>query len=105
MRLRVKRSHEVQALVERQNRTPRRIIFSAMTSIDNEIGSTELLREAADPSTSPWRLATLADNSEPDVRMAIAANPSVSLLTVLRLGRDVEPRVRAILAARYGIGA
>jgi hypothetical protein len=76
-----------------------------MTGIDDETGYTQRLREAADPVTSPWRLATLADDPDPDVRMAVAANPSASSLTILRLGRDVDLRVRAILAVRNGIGA
>ena len=76
-----------------------------MTRIDDETRYAQRLHEAADPNTSPWRLATLADDPDPDVRMAVAANPSASSLTILRLGRDVDPRVRAMVAMRHGIGA
>jgi len=74
-----------------------------MTRIDDQTGSA--LREAADPSTSSWRLAALADDPDPDVRMAVAANPSASSLTMMRLRSDVDPRVRAVLSARDGIVA
>ena len=74
-----------------------------MTRTDDQTGY--VLDEAADPDTSPWRLAALADDPDPDVRMAVAANPSASSLTVMRLRRDVDPRVRLVVSARYGIGA
>jgi hypothetical protein len=76
-----------------------------MSRTDNQIGYG--LREAADPDTSPWRLAALADDPDPDpdVRMAVAANPSASSLTVMRLRRDVDPRVRVVLSARNDIVA
>ena len=76
-----------------------------MTRTDDQTGHAQRLHEAADPSTSPWRLAALADDPDPDVRMAVAANPSASSLTVLRLRRDVDPRVRAVSAVRNGISA
>jgi len=74
-----------------------------MTRTDDQTGY--VLDELADPDTSPWRLAALADDPDPDVRMAVAANPSASSLTVMRLRRDVDPRVRLVVSARYGIGA
>jgi len=60
-------------------------------------GRAGALREAADPNTSPWRLAAIANHLDPDVRMAVAANPSASGLTILRLRSDVDPRVRVVL--------
>ena len=80
-------------------------MLSAMPRIDDETGYAQRLREAADPATSPWRLAELADNPDADVRIEVAANPSASSLTILRLGRDVDPRVRAIVAVSNRIGA
>jgi hypothetical protein len=74
-----------------------------MTRTDDQTGY--VLHEAADPSTSPWRLAALADDLDPEVRMAVAANPSASMLTILRLQSDVDPHVRAVVSARSGIGA
>ena len=74
-----------------------------MTRTDDQTGY--VLDEAADPDTSPWRLAALADDPDPDVRMAVAANPSASSLTVMRLRRDVDSRVRLVVSARYGSGA
>jgi hypothetical protein len=101
----VRRRPEVQVAVERPSRSPRPFILAFMTRTDDQTGYAHRLREATDPSTSPWRLAALADDPDPDVRMAVAANPSASSLTILRLGRDVDPRVRAILAVRNRIGA
>jgi hypothetical protein len=75
-----------------------------MTRTDDETGYAQRLHEAADPSTSPWRLATLADDADPDVRMAVAANPSASTLTILRLGRDVNPG-GAVMFGLHDIGA
>jgi hypothetical protein len=64
-----------------------------------------VLHEAADPTTSPWRLAALADHLDPEVRMAVAANPSASTLTVMHLHRDTDPGVSVVLSARCGIQA
>ena len=88
-------------MVERRSRVPAPIIRPAMTRTDDHTGYA--LREAADPSTSSWRLAALADDPDPDVRMAVAANPSASSLTVMRLRGDVDPRVRLVVSACYGI--
>jgi hypothetical protein len=74
-----------------------------MTRTDDQTGY--VLHEAADPSTSPWRLAALADDLDPEVRMAVAANPSASSLTIMRLQRDIDARVRAVVSARCGIVA
>jgi len=64
-------------------------------------GSGDLVarREAADPETSPWRLAALATHVDAEVRMAVAANASASGLTILRLRRDTDPRVHVVLSA------
>ena len=103
VRLRVRCAGEVRAIVERRARLPAPNILISMARADDLNGNA--LDEAADPSTSPWRLAELADEADPDVRMAVAANPSASLLTVMRLRRDVDPRVRVVLSARDGIVA
>ena len=66
----------------------------------SQIGYADDLREAADPTTSPWRLAALAVSVDRDVRVAVAANPSTSALTILRLRRDLDPRVLVVLSAR-----
>jgi hypothetical protein len=66
-----------------------------MTQTYEEIGLAERLDQAADPATSPWRLAALADDAEPEVRMTVATNPSASSLTVSRLRRDPDIRVRS----------
>ncbi len=68
------------------------------TPTDAASGFAQLLREAADHDTSPWRLAALADDPDTDVRIAVAANPSASMLTVLRLRRDRDPRVRLVVS-------
>jgi hypothetical protein len=76
-----------------------------MSAIRTEEQTCQALSEATDPTSAPWRLATLADDPDPEVRMAVAANPSASSLTVMRLRCDVDPRVRVVVSARYGIGA
>ena len=73
-----------------------------MTLVDVEGSLVDLLYEAADQDTSPWRLAALADDPHPDVRMAVATNPSAPSLTLLRLRGDVNPRIQVVLAARFG---
>ena len=92
-------------MVERRKQGPRPIVFRDMTLTDDQTGYAHRLHEAADPSTSPWRLAVLADDANPDVRMTVATNPSASALTILRLRRDADPRVRAVLPERYDMGA
>ena len=104
VRLRVRRGAGVRPLVEGRGSANRPIISAAMTLID-ETSHIRRLEAAADPETSSWQLAALADDSEPDVRMAVAANPSTSMLTVMRLQRDDDPGVRAIVSARQGISA
>ena len=54
---------------------------------------------ATDPATSPWELAELAGDREPDVRLAVAANPGASLLTLRRLQADTDDRVRVVATA------
>lgn len=76
-----------------------------MTVTDDQTGYAQRLHEAADPATSPWRLAALADAPDPDVRMTVATNPSASALTILHLRHDTDPQVRAVLPERYGMGA
>jgi hypothetical protein len=44
-------------------------------SIVDETGLNERLQRAADPATSPWHLAELADDPDPEIRMVVAANP------------------------------
>lgn len=74
-------------------------------SIVDETGLSERLQRAADPSTPPWTLAELADDLDPEIRIAVAGNPSASKLTLLRLQRDPEPAVCAAVTERYGIDA
>jgi len=103
MNLRVRRFDGVQVVVERRSWVPAPIIRLSMTRTDDHTGYG--LREAADPTTSPWRLAQLADDADPEVRMVVGANPSASALTVMRLRHDVDPRVRLVVSSRYGTGA
>jgi len=60
-------------MVERRSPVPAPIIPPSMTRTDDHTGCA--LLEAADPATPPWRLAALADDPDPDVRMAVAAIP------------------------------
>ena len=76
----------------------------AAMSIIDETGLRRLQR-AADPATSSWILADLADDADSEIRAAVAGNPSSSELTRLRLRRDRDPEVRAAAGERYGIGA
>ena len=76
-----------------------------MTRTDDDTGYAQRLHNAADPRTSPWRLAALADDPDPDVRTAVAANPSASVLTVMRLRKDDDAGVRMVVSTRQGIGA
>jgi len=85
-------------VLERPKRLFAPTILATMPRTDDQTG--DVLDEAADPSTSPWRLATLADDADPEVRMAVATNPSASLLTTLRLRSDRDGRVRAAASAR-----
>jgi hypothetical protein len=79
LRLRAGRVSETQSLLERSSRS---FAVDILTSVGRTEDQTEsVLDEAADPNTSPWRLATLADDPNPEVRMAVAANPSSSSLT------------------------
>ncbi|HXX90469.1 MAG TPA: hypothetical protein VEI83_09635 [Acidimicrobiales bacterium] len=76
-----------------------------MPIIDDETSYVRRLELAADPETSSWQLAALADDPDPEVRSAVAVNPSASRLNVLRLQRDPDPAVRAAVTERLGIGA
>jgi len=72
-------------------------------SLVDETGLSERLQRAADPATPSWHLAELADNADPEIRMAVAANPSASELTLLRLQRDPDPAVRSAVRKRFGV--
>jgi len=98
LRLRVRRSSEFQGKVERPSRALAPGILAAMARTDDQTG--DVLDEAADLSTSPWRLAALADDPDPEVRIVVASNPSASALTRVRLQGDDDPRVRAVASAR-----
>lgn len=76
-----------------------------VTNTYDETGYAERLRQAADRSTPSWRLAALAEDPEPEVRLAVAINPSSSSLTVLRLRRDLDIRVRTGAMESDGITA
>lgn len=77
----------------------------AAMSIVDDAGLSERLQRAADPATPSWVLADLADDTDSEIRAAVASNPSASELTRLRLQRDPDPAVRAVVTERYGIGA
>jgi len=100
VRLKVRERNEPQQV----RHQPRRLLApdgtAPVTRIDDRRRC--LLREASDPSTSPWRLAALADDFDPEIRLSVAANPSASSLTIMHLRCDIDPRIGVVLSARGG---
>jgi hypothetical protein len=84
--------------------TARPYHLAAMNIVD-ETGLNDRLQRAADPATSPWHLAELVDDPDPEIRRAVATNTSASELTRHRLQQDPDPAVRAAAGERYDIGA
>ena len=101
MHLRLRLNREA-TLARSTNSDPWTYHPGVMAQTYDDTGYAQRLQEALDPDTPSWRLAELAGDSEPDVRMAVAANALASSLTVLRLQRDTDPRVRLAASTRHG---